>query len=470
MSDLGVLCVLPTVSVFVLAMITRKTTLSLVIGCLFASVLLSGPRFGVTFVEAIYGVMRSDLWIWVILVCGFFGSLVFLFEKSGGIFGFDKLMSRICKGRRSTLFTTWVLGLMLFVDDWLSILTNGNAMKRMADKHGVPREMLAYTCNTLASSACVIIPISTWGVFMISQLVSTGIATSGDGMSVFFSTLKYMIYPFIALLFSLLYGLGIIPVFGPMKRAFAGAAERARTAGTVETDGNAADNADSTEAAEEAPAEGNGSGTSERKTSSPLNFIIPIIVVITVSLITGEILYGALVALVVCGVMYIPQRLMKITDYLGGIVKGFGTMLPVFFIMTSAFMLRDLNDLMDMPDYVIGVVSKGVPAWILPAISFVIVFLMGITAANFWGICAIAFPVIIPIAQAVGGDLLLSAGAIISATAASSQMCFFGSEAALTCQTTEVENVQYFRTAGTLMIPQIVLCTILYIVIGYIVT
>ncbi len=447
MSDLGVLCVLPTVSVFVLAMITRKTTLSLVIGCLFASVLLSGPRFGITFVEAIYGVMRSDLWIWVILVCGFFGSLVFLFEKSGGIFGFDKLMSRICKGRRSTLFTTWVLGLMLFVDDWLSILTNGNAMKRMADKHGVPREMLAYTCNTLASSACVIIPISTWGVFMISQLVSTGIATSGDGMSVFFSTLKYMIYPFIALLFSLLYGLGIIPVFGPMKRAFAGAAERARTAGTTET-----------------------AGTSERKTSSPLNFIIPIIVVITVSLITGEILYGALVALVVCGVMYIPQRLMKITDYLGGIVKGFGTMLPVFFIMTSAFMLRDLNDLMDMPDYVIGVVSKGVPAWILPAISFVIVFLMGITAANFWGICAIAFPVIIPIAQAVGGDLLLSAGAIISATAASSQMCFFGSEAALTCQTTEVENVQYFRTAGTLMIPQIVLCTILYIVIGYTVT
>ncbi|MBQ2677518.1 MAG: hypothetical protein IJF96_01230 [Firmicutes bacterium] len=447
MSDLGVLCVLPTVSVFVLAMITRKTTLSLVIGCLFASVLLSGPRFGITFVEAIYGVMRSDLWIWVILVCGFFGSLVFLFERSGGIFGFDKLMSRICKGRRSTLFTTWVLGLMLFVDDWLSILTNGNAMKRMADKHGVPREMLAYTCNTLASSACVIIPISTWGVFMISQLVSTGIATSGDGMSVFFSTLKYMIYPLIALLFSLLYGLGIIPVFGPMKKAFAGAAERARTAGTTET-----------------------AGTSERKTSSPLNFIIPIIVVITVSLITGEILYGALVALVVCGVMYIPQRLMKITDYLGGIVKGFGTMLPVFFIMTSAFMLRDLNDLMDMPDYVIGVVSKGVPAWILPAISFVIVFLMGITAANFWGICAIAFPVIIPIAQAVGGDLLLSAGAIISATAASSQMCFFGSEATLTCQTTEVENVQYFRTAGTLMIPQIVLCTILYIVIGYIVT
>ena len=450
---------MPTVSVFVLAMITKKTTLSLVIGCLFASVLLSGPRFGVTFVKAIYGVMESELWIWVILVCGFFGSLVFLFEKSGGIFGFDKLMSRVCRGRRSTLLTTWILGLMLFVDDWLSILTNGNAMKRMVDKHGVPREMLAYTCNTLASSACVIVPVSTWGVFMISQLVSTDIATSAEGMSVFFSTLKYMFYPFIALVFCLLYGLGVLPVFGPMKRAFAKAKERTEAAAAMEEvrpDGG--------------DAEDKNAQQKGRRTSSPLNFIIPIIAVIAVSLITGEILYGALVALVLCGIMYIPQRLMRVRDYLDGIVRGFGTMLPVFFIMTAAFMLRDLNDLMDMPDYVIGVVSDGVAAWVLPAIAFVIVFLMGITAANFWGICAIAFPVIIPIANAVGADVLLSAGAIISATTASSQMCFFGSEAALTCQTTEVENVQYFRSAGTLMIPQIVLCTILFLVTGYAVT
>ena len=252
MSDLGVLCIMPTISVFVLAMITRKTTLSLCIGCLFASVLLAGKSFGVTFVKAIYSVMSSELWIWVILVCGFFGSLVFLFEKSGGIYGFDKLMSRVCKGRRSTLFTTWVLGLLLFVDDWLSILTNGNAMKRMCDKHGVPREMLAYTCNTLASSACVIVPISTWGVFMISQLVSTHIATAEEGMSVFFSTLRYMIYPFIALVFSLLYGLGILPVFGPMKRAFAKAGERAEVnAAMAEVNTEAADKKDLPETADE---------------------------------------------------------------------------------------------------------------------------------------------------------------------------------------------------------------------------
>ncbi|MBR6444241.1 MAG: hypothetical protein IKS63_02275 [Firmicutes bacterium] len=451
MSDLGVWCVMPTISVFVLAMITKKTTLSLVIGCLFASVLLSGPRFGAKFVEAIYGVMRSDLWIWIILVCGFFGSLVFLFEKSGGIYGFDKLLSRICRSRRSTLVTTWVLGLMLFVDDWLSILTNGNAMKRMADKHGVPREMLAYTCNTLASSACVLVPISTWGVFMMSQLVSSGIADSGDGMSMYFSAMKYMIYPMVALVFSLLYGMGILPVFGPMKKAFK----------RVETEADEKETGTDESVTEK---------QEDKKVSSPLNFIIPIITLIIVSVATGEILYGALVALILCGIMYLPQRLMKVNEYLDGIVKGFGSMLPVFFIMTAAFMLRDLNDMMDMPDYVIGKVSDGVPAWILPAVAYTIVFLMGLTAANFWGICAIAFPVIIPIAQAIGGDLLLSAGAIISATASSSQMCFYGSEAALTCQTTEIDNAQYFRSAGALMIPQVIITVIIFLVLGYVVT
>ena len=61
MSELGILSILPTIIVFVLAIITKKTTFSLVVGTLFASVLLSGWSFGKKWVEALYGVMRSDL-------------------------------------------------------------------------------------------------------------------------------------------------------------------------------------------------------------------------------------------------------------------------------------------------------------------------------------------------------------------------------------------------------------------------
>lgn len=443
MSELGILSILPTIIVFVLAIITKKTTFSLVVGTLFASVLLSGWSFGKKWVEALYGVMRSDLWIWVVLVCGFFGSLVLLLEKSGGIFGFDMILTMLCRGKRSTMVTAWVMGILLFLDDWLSILTNGNAMKRMADRHHIPREMLAYTCNTMASSACVIVPISTWGVFMLSLLMSSGLVESGNEVAGFFGVVRFMIYPFAALICCLLFSLKVIPVFGPMRAAWK---------------------------REEAPSEKmHDADDKEKKATNPLNFLIPMAVVIVISVITGEILYGALIGIAVCGAVYLPQKFMTVSEYFENIIKGFITMVPLVFIMTSAFMLRDLNDMMNMPEYIIGVAAKGLSPVILPAFSFIIVLLLGIGAANFWGVCAIAFPVIMPIAQAVGADLVLTAGAIISGTAASSQRCFYGSEAVLTCQTTEVEGIQYFRTAGTLMILPAAVSAVVYVILGLVI-
>lgn len=72
--------------------------------------------FAKPWLDVVYGVMGSDLWIWLVLVCGFFGSLVALFEASGGIQGFTYLAEKLCKGPKRTLFATWLLGIVVFVD------------------------------------------------------------------------------------------------------------------------------------------------------------------------------------------------------------------------------------------------------------------------------------------------------------------------------------------------------------------
>lgn len=102
----------------------------------------------------------------------------------------------------------------------------------------------------------------------------------------------------------------------------------------------------------------------------------------------------------------------------------------------------------------------------LPVAAFLIVTALAVAAGNFWGICAIAFPVIIPIAQALGGNLLLTAGAIISATAAGSHICFFGSEATLACSATQIENVRYAQTAIPLLAVPVALSALLYLGAG----
>lgn len=135
--------------------------------------------------------MGSELWIWLVLVCGFFGSLVALFEASGGIYGFTDIAAKICKGEKRTLLAGWLLGIVTFVDDWLSILSVGTAMRRATDRFHIPREMLAFLSNATASSICVIVPTSTWGVFMISQLVATGVCPSEAGMATFVATRRF---------------------------------------------------------------------------------------------------------------------------------------------------------------------------------------------------------------------------------------------------------------------------------------
>ena len=211
MENYGILSLLPVAVVIVLVLVTRRTAASLIAGTIVGAVLLYGKDFPKPWLDVVYGVMGSELWIWLVLVCGFFGSLVALFEASGGTRSFTALAGKLCKGERSTLLGTWLLGLMTFVDDWLSILSAGTAMRKATDRQKIPREMLAYVCNTTASSVCVIVPTSTWGVFMISQLVATGLCTAEQGMQTFLSTLPFLFYPLTALLCGALYSAGILP-------------------------------------------------------------------------------------------------------------------------------------------------------------------------------------------------------------------------------------------------------------------
>lgn len=443
MENYGILSLLPVAVVILLVFITRRTAASLLAGSVVGAFMLYGKSFAKPLIDVVYGVMGSDLWIWLVLVCGFFGSLVALFEASGGIFGFTAIAAKICKSERRTLFGAWILGAIVFIDDWLSILSVGAAMRKATDRFQIPREMLALISNSTASSVCVIVPISTWGVFMISQMVSTGVCTSEEGMMTFLHTLPMMFYPLMALLCGLLFSVGVLPKFGPMKKAYA-LARISDSAGDVPEQ-------------------------QEEKKGNALNFLAPVILITAITIATGEILYGTLLALVFCAILYLPQKLMTLNQYLDSVISGFKDMVGVLMIITSAFILRDINSLLGMPDYVIGAAKAAMNPNLLPAAAFLIVAALGVAAGNFWGICAISFPVIIPIAQALGGNILLTAGAIISATAAASHLCFFGSEATLACSATQIENVRYAQTAVPMLMVPVVLSALLYLGAGFLI-
>ena len=314
-------------------------------------------------------------------------------------------------------------------------------MRRATDRFHIPREMLAFLSNATASSICVIVPTSTWGVFMISQLVATGVCPSEAGMATFVATLPFLFYPFAALLCGLLYGVGVLPKFGPMRNAYTLAQQR------------------------EVPVE--QTEESSGKKPKARNFLLPVILVTGITIATGEILYGTLASLVFCALLYLPQRLMSPGKYLDTILTGFKDMIGVLFIVTSAFILRDINSLLGMPEFVIGMAKTAMSPQVLPVAAFLIVTLLAVAAGNFWGVCALSFPVIIPIAQALDTNVLLTAGAIISATAAGSHLCFFGAEATLACSSTGIENVRYAQTSVPMLVIPVGISILLYLAAGF---
>ena len=153
--------------------------------------------------------------------------------------------------------------------------------------------------------------------------------------------------------------------------------------------------------------------------------------------------------------------------YLDTILTGFKDMIGVLFIVTSAFILRDINSLLGMPEFVIGMAKTAMSPQVLPVAAFLIVNLLAVAAGNFWGVCALSFPVIIPIAQALDTNVLLTAGAIISATAAGSHLCFFGAEATLACSSTGIENVRYAQTSVPMLVIPVGISILLYLAAGF---
>ena len=116
----GALSLLPTAVVVVLALATKRTLESLLAGVVVGIFLLDASSPLTLLSNISLDVMMNETVAWIILVCGLMGSLIGLFIRTGAVQAFTQSVIARVSGRNGSLFTAWVLGLCLFVDDYLS--------------------------------------------------------------------------------------------------------------------------------------------------------------------------------------------------------------------------------------------------------------------------------------------------------------------------------------------------------------
>jgi len=175
-TDFGALALIPTLVVIVLAVWSHRTIESLLAGTVVGLFMVAPTEPLGLAAEISLSVMQNETVGWVILVCGFMGSLIALFIRTGAVSAFTHAIIARVHSKKGGLLTAWVLGLFLFVDDYLNSIAVGAAMRKVTDSFGTSREMLAYVVDSTAAPVSVIIPISTWAVFFGALLVENGIA------------------------------------------------------------------------------------------------------------------------------------------------------------------------------------------------------------------------------------------------------------------------------------------------------
>ena len=399
-----ILSLLPPVIAIGLALITKEVYTSLLAGIITGGLLYSNFNLELGINTMLFnenGGMIAKLsdsgnaGILVFLVM--LGILVSLLNKAGGSAAFGKWASKHIKTRIGAQLSVMVLGILIFVDDYFNCLTVGSVLRPVTDRHKVSRAKLSYIIDATAAPVCIIAPISSWAAAVTSSVPEdAGI----NGFAVFIQTIPYNLYALLTLVMVL--GVTILRVdFGPMKRH-----EINAIAGDLFTTPGR-------------PYEDNEEEIL-KENAHVLDLILPVVVLIISCIIAmvytggffsgtsfvdafanssasvGLVLGGA-VTLVFTFIYFMLRDTLSFREFTECIPEGFKSMIAPILILTMAWTLSGMTNLLGAKVYVADLVSSsaGSMQGFLPMIIFIVAALLAFATGTSWGTFSILIPIVI---------------------------------------------------------------------------
>ena len=392
------IALIPPIIAIALALITKEVYSSLFIG------ILAGGLFACEFAplgtmdsiinDGLISAVSGTAGIFIFLVI--LGIMVALVNKAGGSAAFGRWASKHIKTRVGAHLATFILGVLIFIDDYFNCLTVGSVMRPVTDSHKISRAKLAYLIDATAAPICMIAPISSW-----AAAVSAYAPEGTSGIAMFVRAIPYNLYSLLTLVFVIAISLMKFD-YGPMAKH-----EKNALAGdlfTVAPAGSAKDDED------------------YNPNGKVIDLLFPIIVLIGICVFAlvyvGGILsgadfvtafgdtdatvglpWGALIALVITIAFLVLRRVITIKDAMSAIPKGFMAMVPAILILTFATALKNMTGLLGAAEYVDGLMTSAAAGLenFLPAIIFLVACGLAFATGTSWG----TFGILIPIVAAI---------------------------------------------------------------------
>lgn len=442
--EFGILSCIPIVVLLVGATVTRKMPEMLLLSSFIGAIILYGSGFFSGYIGIMYEALSNGSFQFILLILVGSGALIALLEKSGAMLGFRNMIRTMANTKHRALLFTWILGVIVFIDDYLNALAVSSAMKSITDEYKVPREHLAYTVNCTGSCVCVLIPFSSWAAFGIGVFKDYNLSFTD-----YVKAIPFMFYPIAALVICLLFGYDLLPKLGGMKDAYA----RVKAGGPT-----------TVPSAEVRAEEVDGA-----KPSSPINFLIPMLVlIVTMIACENELIHGLLAALVAQAVLYIGQKIMTPKEFIETAFNGIYSMASVSFVVALAFMMTAVNTNLGFSEYMIDILGALIPVAALPVIAFLLVAFIAFASGSFWPLVVIVAPIFMPMALNFGMNPSIVIAAIMSGIAFGSQFCFYSDAVFMTAAGTGVPNVNQIKAIAPYVLAGAAIASVLFAVVGVI--
>ncbi|RKY83939.1 sodium:solute symporter, partial [candidate division KSB1 bacterium] len=401
------LSIIPPVFAIILAIKTRQVYISLFLGILMGTTILKNgnPLTGLReAIEVCVRVFENNSNTKVIIFSALIGAIIAFTQRSGGVNGFVNFMTerKFINTRKGAELLAFIIGCVIFIESSITSLIAGTISRPLFDKFKIPREKLAYICDSTSAPICSLIPINAWGAFLLTLLENQEIKNPVQEFLKAVPLNFYSIFAVLIVLFTII----TRKDFGPMKKA----EKRAEIEGKVLRDG----------AVPMVSREISELKAKESIKYKSINLVIPVVVMIGMMfvslLITGNgnltsgsgstsVLWSVLTALFVAAVMYKVQKIMSIQEIIELFFRGVGGIISIAFLMVFAFAIGNICNSMGTGPYIAEITKDILNPIFLPCILFLVTCFIAFSTGTSWGTWAIMFPIGIGIAKTLNLNL-----------------------------------------------------------------
>ena len=411
----------PPVIAITLALITKEAYSSLFIGVTVGALFSQGDSpIGALILmvnDGLVAASKDNAGIFLFLVL--LGIIVALVNAAGGSAAFGRWASKNIKTKVGASLATFLLGILIFIDDYFNCLTVGTVMRPVTDSHRISRPKLAYLIDATAAPVCMIAPISSWAAAVSST--AEGLETGISGIQLFIKAIPYNLYSLLTFVFII--ALSFMQFdYGPM-RAYERKAQETGDLSALES-------------AEDEAVNPKG---------KVIDLLLPVLVLIAVCT-TGMIYvgdffgvdawggtdcagdfigafgntdafrglpWGGIIALLFTVIYLVARRVITFKDAMACIPKGFNAMISPILILTLAVSLKATITSLGASIYVHDLM-EGAAATLysmLPAVIFVVACILAFASGTSWGTFGILIPIVTAIFPASSELLIIGISA-----------------------------------------------------------